>query len=208
MKTLSLILAILLISVILFEIYRPDHIPDSGKMVELQDSFKRLQASKDLLALQINHLTTELSISRAAVKRSEDNLSNTKEKERIDLKVKKQAVLKMTEAQADSATKQRFISDPDSIPQKVEFDLEKLLWCDSVRAEQDRTIAALNTYVQKADSVTSSLDSMNTLLNDQVSVLNSSSAIKDKQIKKLKRRERVLKVAIPVAFVLGVVLMI
>jgi len=196
------------ICLILWEIYKPDHIPDSGKTNALQDSLKRLQSSKDLLSLQVKHLTHELSASRAAVKLSENKLSNTKDNERVALKAKKQAVLKMTDDEAKEDVKRRYQSDPDSIDQKVDYDLERLSWCDSIRAKSDSVLQNYRKQTVQIDSLNDKLASISQVSQDQISLLNSSLSSKDTEIKKLKRRNRLLKVIAPLAFLVGVLIVI
>lgn len=221
MKTsIIVILLIILIFGAGYWIFKPVEPSDSElNLIHQRDSlhqeFKKLQVAYDITALLNSKKEAELLISRAQVKRSEDQLTKSKANERIYLKRIKEQTLAMSDVQADSVIKERFKQDPDSLGQKTVLEFARLDACDSVRVRQDSALYSLRLHQYGLESKVDLLDSLNNISRAQISVLVSSSQIdkqliqsKDKQLKKLKRRERVLKIIVPVAFVLVVVLMI
>lgn len=204
-NTLIIILLILLILGGAWYVFKPvpkseNEIRLEAKSKVLEDSVKTLQSLYDLEGLKNKRLTAELLKSRAVVKRSEDQLNKAKANERVYLKRIKEQTLAMSEIQADSVIRRHYKDHPDSIPQKIVYDIARIGQCDSVRAQQDHLISSLNTYVLKSDSARQVLDSMNILSRTQISVLQSSSqidkkllGIKDTKIKKTTRQNRFLK---------------
>lgn len=219
-NTLIVILAIIILFGAGYWIFKPVEPSDSElKLIHHKDSlqieFNKLQAAYDLTALLNSKKEAELLISRAQVKRSEDQLTKSKANERIYLKRIKEQTLAMSEIQADSVIKYHYRKDPDSIAQKIVYDLGQLDACDSIRQSQDQVLQHFRTLISQSDTLLQTQQRLNDISRHQVLNLQSSSQIdkqliqsKDKTIKKLKRRERVLKIIVPVAFVLGVVLMI
>lgn len=214
-NTLIIIFAILLILGGAWYVFKP--VPKSENEIRLEaeskvleDSVKTLQSLYDLQELKNKRLTAELLKSKAVVKRSEDQLNKAKANEKVYLKRIKEQTLAMSEIQADSVIIHRYSHDPDSVHQKVVFDLAALDGCDSVRKVQDQVIQDQSRLISQVDTLLHSERQMNDISRGQISILESSSQIdkqllqiKDKENKKLRRGKRLAIVLVPVAFVVG-----
>lgn len=218
MKNLTLTLAFIVIILLVWIFFKP--VLNSEKEIKLEaqkDSlkteFSKLQAAYDLTSLLNSKKEAELLESRAQVKRSEDQLTKSKANEKVYLKRIKEQTLAMSEIQADSVIKSQL--GPDSTSQKVVMKLAELESCDSIRLHQGDLITSLHEFVQISDSIQNIQSYLLNVSRNQVDILQSSSQIdkqliqsKDKQLKKLKRRERVLKIIVPVAVVVTALLLI
>lgn len=217
MKLYSIIITIILLTLTICYFLKPDE-PSSGekKLIDQRDEAlmdaRRLQAAYDLKAMHVKKLEGELLESKAVVKRSEQALDKAKDNEKVYLKRIKEQSLKMTDVQADSAVKSFFRDNPDSIDQKVYFDLAKLEQCDSVRLYQSRMISDLENESYQADSLLKVRNELISISKDQISdlysALDKDSQIisnKDKQVRKLRRQKRLAVIALPVAVVLTII---
>lgn len=219
MKAYAIIITIALIACLTVIFWPSSPSTEKQTLINQRDDnllqIVRKQKVIDSITTEVTRLKEEVVDSKADVKRSEDNLSKALHNEKVLLKQVKTLSLSMSEVQADSAIMERFKLDPDSLDQKTIYEFARLDECDSIRAQQDQAIFELRNYAMIADSSLLVLDNMNKLSRSQVSLLLSSLDIdkrvlenKDIENKKLKRRNRVLKVLVPVAVVLTVVLMI
>lgn len=176
--------------------------------------YRGLQVNYDKKEKRVSVLEGELLESKAAVKRSDDALDKAKVNEKVYLRRIKEQTRLMSDARADSALRYRYRQNPDSIPQRVLYELARLDECDSVRSEQARTIASLNNYAVKADSALSVLDSMNKLSRDQISLLLLSQSkdielisIKNKELRRQKRLKVLGFIAAPILVLVTVLLL-
>lgn len=171
---------------------------------------KRLEASQDLLQLQVDKLITRINDSKALVKRSEEKLSQAKVNEKVYLKRIKTLTLFLTDDQADSVIKDRFKDDPDSIEQKTIFEFARLDACDSLVKSQDSTLNAYRNQTIVTDSLLSTQQRMLSLSKYQINFLTSALSqdtkileVKDKRLRKQGKKINVLGVCVPVALVVG-----
>lgn len=217
MKTTVTILSILVIILLGYIFLMPSEPKESElKIIHQRDSlhleFKRLQAGYDLKAMHADKLKAELLESKAVVKRSEEKLTKSLANEKVYLKRIKEQTRLMSSIEADSIIRARY---QDSIPQKVVYDLARLDLCNSLRSSQDSLIQKFREMTSVSDSLNNQLKDLVENRNSAISNLQSSSdkadqiiQSKDKEIKKLKRRNKALKVLVPVAVVLTVIVML
>lgn len=180
----------------------------------LQIEFNKLQASYDLVSLLNSKKEAELIISLAAVKRSEEKLTQAKANEKRVLRLVKEQTRLMSDMQADSVLKSRY-QYQDSILQRTVVDLLIGDVCKQIRHQQDSLLDTYRHEIQLQQEFSTNQKTMIEYSREQILILQSSSLkdqqlidIKDKEIKKLKRREKILKIMVPVAVVLTAVLLL
>lgn len=218
-NTLIIILSILLILAGAWILFTPNSrglekeqqlIQDKEK---LMSEFSKIEEKYKIKEKELAYKEAELFKAKAVVKRSEEKLTQAKAKEKVYLKRIKEQTLLMSEVEAESAIKERFRNDPDSVPQKVVMSLAQLDQCDSVRSRQNLLIEHYAETLQKYDSLHQSFSQMDLYSREQISLLLLSSSkdrqlidIKTKENKKLRRGKRMAIVAVPVALLVGLFL--
>lgn len=216
MKTIIAILSIAIIACIAIIFWPSEPTQETQSLLNQRDSAllkaNTFKVKYDSFEVKVKGLKAELLTSKAQVKRSEEKLTQAKVKERIHLKQIKELTLMMSDIQADSALKYRFRFDPDSIDQKVLFELARLDECDSIRQYQTSLIQSLHNTLSKSDSLLLLQHEMDLLSRNEISFLHQALSqdnkifeSKDKQIKRLRRQKRLAIIAIPVALILGLI---
>lgn len=217
MKTYSIIISLALIAclIVIFWPQSPDQ--ETNDLLNQRDSAllqaTRKQAAYDLLNITLKHKEAELSVSRAVVKRSEENLIRAKANEKRVLRLVKEQTRLMSDLQADSVILKHYQQDTDSIAQKIVYDLSRLDYCDSVRVSSDSLIHNLqqNQYLlaSKSDLQDSLLSVSRGQVSNLYSALEKDNVIisnQDKTIKKQRKKVKILGVSIPIAFLAGLLI--
>ena len=215
MKYYSIIITLALISCLIVIFWPKEPSKDESKLIDQRDDAlvmaDRKQKSYDSLSVIKSKIEARLIVSEAAVQRSEQALTKSEANAKVYLKRIKEQSLKMTDIQADSAIMHRYQSDPDSIPQKVYADLAKLDTCDSLQQSYDTLTRSYRNALSKADSLFLDQQKMLQLSRDQISNLysaldkdNKIIEVKDKHVRRLRRQNKVLKIAAPILFIVGV----
>ncbi len=178
----------------------------------IQQVFNRLETDYSLTGKKNEQLSAELLTQKAVVKRSKESLQVMKVRERIYLKARKKELALMSEVKADSAIRYRYQYDPDSIPQKILFELLQLDYCDSVKESLSHLNESQRDYIEKQDSLSYLQRSQILLSRDQISLLLLSStkdkellSIKTKEINRQKRLKVLGFVVAPVVLVLALI---
>lgn len=180
---------------------------------KLQQEFSKIEEKYKIKEKELAYKEAELLKAKAVVKRSEEKLTQAKANEKVYLKRIKEQTLLMSDVEADSVIRYRFRDDPDSIGQKILFQLAELDQCDSVRSYQGLVIQSFQEMTSVADSLNNQMKQLVENRNNAISVLQLSSSkdrqlidIKTKENKKLRRGKRMAMVAVPVALLAGLLI--
>ncbi len=168
--------------------YQAEVLGIEQEKAEIKMRFSSLQKKYERDSIKADSLEAVLLTQRAIIKRKEESLIKMQVRERIYLKAKKEEVLLLSEIQADSAIRYRYLQDPDSISQQVLIDLQKGDYCDSVRASQDILLTSLRQGQVLQDSVLQTYKDRNKISRHQIGLLLLSQD-KDKELISIKNKE-------------------